>query len=158
VNEQTLTDTTVAPRLRRGLLWLAGLTIAGLAVELALERHWTQPVQLIAWAALAIAAGGLLLMLWSPSARQVQVARILAILVMVSALFGVWEHVESNWDAGPLDRNYSDTWDTLSSTNQWWLAITKTVGPSPVLAPGALAQVGLSILLATVRHPSLGKE
>ena len=77
---------------------------------------------------------------------------------MLSALYGVWEHVESNWDAGPLDRNYADTWDTLSSSSQWWLAITKTVGPSPVLAPGALAQVGLCILLATIRHPSLAKK
>lgn len=85
-------------------------------------------------------------------------ARILAVVVMCSALYGAWEHVESNWDAGPLDRNHTDTWDTLSSTSQWWLAITKTVGPSPVLAPGALAQVGPSILLATICHPSFAKK
>ena len=36
--------------LRKGLLAIAGLTTLGIAVELALERHWTQPVQLIAWA------------------------------------------------------------------------------------------------------------
>src|SRR5205807_1917424 len=48
-------------RVRRGLLWLAGLTSAGIAVELAVERHWTQPGQLIAWGALAQAAMAVLL-------------------------------------------------------------------------------------------------
>ncbi|MFN8540111.1 MAG: hypothetical protein U0232_21845 [Thermomicrobiales bacterium] len=38
---------------------------------------------------------------------------------------------------------------------QWWTAAREGVGPSPPLAPGALALVGLCILLATVRHPAL---
>jgi len=123
-----------APLLRRGLLGLAGLTILGLAVELAVERHWTQPLQLVAWAALAV--GGL----------------------AAALLLGIWEHIEGNHDAGGLDRNYMDTWDDLPSTTQWWLAISKTVGPSPPLAPGALAQVGLCVLLATLRHPALTRR
>ena len=54
-----VTADTAAPLLRRGLLWLAGLTIAALALELAIERHWTQPVQWIAWGALALAGASL---------------------------------------------------------------------------------------------------
>ncbi len=52
---------TASTVLRRGLLWLAALTSAGIGVELAADRHWTQPVQLIAWAALGAVALALLL-------------------------------------------------------------------------------------------------
>lgn len=151
---QTSPEAGAASLLRRGLLWLAGFTIAGLLVELAAERHWTQPTQLIAWAALGVGALAIGLALGRPSPARVRLARVLAIIVTLSALYGIWEHVESNWDAGPLDRNYMDTWDSLPATTQWWLAISKTVGPSPPLAPGALAQVGVCVLLATLRHPA----
>ena len=56
------TPTTAAAVLRRGILWLAALTTAGLVVELAAERHWTQPVQFVAWGAvIVILIGGFLL-------------------------------------------------------------------------------------------------
>jgi hypothetical protein len=35
-----------------------------------------------------------------------------------------------------------------------WAAATKTVGPAPTFAPGALAEAALLLLLATVRHPT----
>lgn len=89
------------------------------------------------------------------SPARVRLARVLAIAVMLVALYGIWEHVESNWHTGPLDRNDMVTWDNLPASTQWWLAASKTVGPSPVLAPGALAQIGLCVLLATLRHPAL---
>jgi hypothetical protein len=144
-----------APILRRGLLALGAVTIAGLTVELAVERHWTQPTQLIAWAALVVGAVAIGLVAWAPTRRAVLLGRILAIVVMLSGAYGVWEHIESNHDAGELDRNYSESWETLPAATRWWLAASKTVGPSPPLAPGALAQVGLCVVLATVRHPAL---
>ena len=90
-----------------------------------------------------------------PSRARLRIAQVLAVAVMLSAILGIWEHIESNHDAGSLDGNYQDTWDTLPASTQWWLAISKTVGPSPPLAPAALAQAGLCVLLATVRHPAL---
>ena len=93
-----------------------------------------------------------------PSAGKVRLARILAGVVMLSAVLGIWAHVESNYDAGPLDFRYTDSWDGLTDASRWWLALTKTVGPSPPLAPGALAQASLCVLLATLRHPALGRE
>jgi hypothetical protein len=45
-----------ADTLRRWLLGLAVFTSLGLIVELAAERHWTQPSQWIAWAAIAASA------------------------------------------------------------------------------------------------------
>jgi hypothetical protein len=143
-----------SPLLRRGLLWLAGLTSLGIAVELGLDRHWTQPIQLVAWVALGAIGVAIALLARAPSPSGVRVAQILAVVVVLMAALGIWEHVYANYDAGPLDYRYADTWDGLTEAGRWWLALTKTVGPSPPLAPGALAQAGLCVLLAAWRHPS----
>jgi hypothetical protein len=143
--------------MRRGLLWLAALTTLGLVIELAAERHWSQPIQLVAWGAVVAAAAATALLWGAPGTGQVRVARVVAVLLFVSAALGVWEHVESNYDAAPLDYRYADTWDSMSEPSRWWLALSKTVGPSPPLAPGALAQVGLCLMLASLRQPALGR-
>lgn len=144
--------------LRRGLLGLAILTMLGIAVELYTEHHWTKRPQLIAWAALALTALAIALLLGQPSARRVRVAQIIAAIVVVSAAVGVWQHIAANYDAAPLDRRYAQTWEGMSALSRWWLAARKGVGPSPPLAPGALAQAGLCVLLATVRHPAFRAE
>src|SRR5215213_5585840 len=102
-----------ASLLRVGLLALAALTTVALGIELAAERHWTQPVQLVAWAALVVLLLAVGLLLGRVSSGRVQAARLLAVLVVISAFFGIWEHVESNHDAGELDREYSARWETL---------------------------------------------
>ena len=146
---------TATRALRRGLLWLGGFTLAGISVELAVERHWTQPIMLLAWVAVVVAAGALILLARNPSAQQVRIARHLSTFVIAMAVVGIWRHVDGNFDAGSLDQEYAATWDTLSLAHRWWLAISKTVGPSPPLAPGALAQAAFCALLATMRHPAL---
>jgi hypothetical protein len=140
--------------LRRGLLALATLTMLGIAVELAIERHWTQPIQLVAWGAVGVLAVAIILLAWQPSATRVRVAQVLALLVIGSAALGIGEHVYANHDSGSLDQRYGQTWDTLPEPTQWWLAISKTVGPAPPFAPGALAEAGLAVLLASARHPA----
>ena len=86
-----------------------------------------------------------------------RLARILAGAVLICAVWGIWEHVYANYDAGPLDFRYADRWESLTEMSRWWLAVSKTVGPSPPLAAGALAQASLCVLLATLRHPALGE-
>jgi hypothetical protein len=151
----SLSHGAAAPVLRRGLLWVAALTTAGIAVDLAADRHWTQPMQLVAWGALAAIALAIVLVTRATSAARLRLARVLVVVVMFSALVGVWEHVASNYDAGELDFEYAGSWESRSEPARWWLAATKTVGPSPPLAPGALAQASLCVLLATLRHPVL---
>jgi hypothetical protein len=141
--------------LRRGLLWVAALTSVGIGVELAADRHWTQPIQLVAWGALAAIAVAIVLVASATSAAKVYLGRMLVVVVVLSAVWGIWEHVYSNYDAGELDFEYANTWANLSEPERWWLATTKTVGPAPPLAPAALAQAGLCVLLATLRHPEL---
>jgi hypothetical protein len=102
----TRSDQTT-PLLRRGLLWLGALTTLGTTVELAAERHWTQPIMWLAWAAVVAVAGALALLAGHPPAARVRLARILAAVVIAIALVGIGEHVYANFDAGGLDRDYA---------------------------------------------------
>jgi hypothetical protein len=55
-----------ASLLRGGLIAVSALTKVGLAGELAIERHWGSPTQLIAWAALVGLAVAIVLLLARP--------------------------------------------------------------------------------------------
>ena len=149
------TSTDVATTLRRGILALAAIGIAGTTVELVFLRHWSGATQLVVWPAMLLLVVGLWVVVRRPSVSGIRWARILSATVLVFAAVGIALHVRGNLEAGPLDRVYATTWDGLSSLEQWWLAITGGVGPAPVLAPGALSEIALMILLATVAHPAL---
>ncbi|HEY3336181.1 MAG TPA: hypothetical protein VGK16_13195 [Candidatus Limnocylindrales bacterium] len=141
--------------LRRGLLGLAALGLARTVLELAFLRHWSGATQLLVWPGVIALAAALLALVRHPSARAVRIARAMALVVVAIAVVGVGFHVLENLDAGPLDRAYAATWDRLIGLGQLWLATTGGVGPAPVLAPGALAEIALCLLLATLRHPAL---
>ncbi|GAA1388000.1 hypothetical protein [Catellatospora chokoriensis] len=147
--------TDTATNLRAGVLVLAAVAIAGTAVELATERHWNGVVQLVPWFALAALAASWVLTAWRPRPASLSAARVLAALVLLASLYGIWEHLESNLNAGWLDAVYSAGWESLSAGTRWWYAITKTVGAAPPLAPGILAQAALLVMLSTWRHPAM---
>ena len=144
-----LRRTDAATLVRHGLVALTAIGILAAAFELASERHWNGVEQLIPWIALAAlaAAVGLLLV---PGGRGVPAARVLAVLVLGASAYGVLDHVLVNYESGALDQRYVESWDTLPALQQWWLAVTKTVGPAPTLAPGVLGQSALLLLLASV--------
>jgi hypothetical protein len=132
---------------------LAAAGVVGTAIELALSRHWRSTVQLIPWAALAAVVVGLLLLAVRPRRGTMRVVRGLALAVVLTSAFGIFEHTLANYDAAPLDFRYTDRWATMSTTSKWWTAASQTVGPSPTLAPGVLAQSALCLLFATIGHP-----
>jgi hypothetical protein len=134
---------------RHGLVALTVIGILAAAFELATERHWNGIEQLIPWIALAVlaVAVGLLLV---PAGRGMPAARVLAVLVLGASAYGVLDHILVNYHSGALDQRYSASWDTLPAVQQWWLAVTKTVGPAPTLAPGVLGQSALLLILASV--------
>lgn len=140
--------------LRRGLVGLAALSSAATVTELLLLQHWGKLLELIPWFALILLVVAILLVA-RPSRRNVLIARVLGIAVLGIASVGVVVHVWSNYNAGPLDAQYMYEWPTLSEPLRWLLAATSTVGPSPTLAPMALAFSSLCLLLATARHPVL---
>ena len=143
-----------ATLLRWGILALAALGAAGAALELLLLKHWTTVgmvfgcVDVAACAvAIALAAGG--------ARRAVVAARWLAVVGFALAVIGVVLHVNGNWAAGPADGTLGAVWATLPLVERLWDAATGVVGKAPPLAPGALAETSLLVLLATVRHPAL---
>ncbi len=140
---------------RRGLIAIAVLTVGGTAVELGLERHWKSIEQGIAWLVVVTAAAAVLLVAVRVSRRGLIAARVLAVLVLGLSLFGVVQHVSANYEAGELDAVYGPRWPSLTESARWRAALLKDVGPAPILAAGALAQAGLLVLLATLRHPAL---
>jgi hypothetical protein len=134
---------------RHGLVALTVVGIFAAAFELATERHWNGIEQLIPWIALAVLAVAVGL-LFVPAGRGVPLARVLAVVVLGASMYGVLDHVLVNYESGVLDQRYSESWDTLPVGEQWWLAVTKTVGPAPTLAPGVLGQSALLLVLASV--------
>lgn len=140
-------DRSALRTVHRSLLTLAAVLGLGVLVELATARHWHGPEQLIAWAALALVAVGVAL-LARPTAALHRAGRILLAAVAGASLFGVWEHLGANLDAGPLDFRYATTWSDLPVARQWWLAVSGGVGASPPLVPLVLALVVALVLLA----------
>jgi hypothetical protein len=142
--------TSHAVVLRRGLLGLAGLGIVGTAMELVFLRHWSTATAAIVWIGIVALAIGFAVLLRAPNRRAISIVRAMAGLAFLVSLTGVGFHVAENLTAGPLDRLYAPIWDSMGPINQWWTAITGGVGPAPTLAPGALAEISLALLLATV--------
>ena len=148
------TSADPAALLRKALLVLAAVAVVGTAIDLATLRHWSKSIQLVPWfvlggLAIAIALAAI------PSPVTIRVARTIAIAAVLCAVFGVYEHVKSNYDVAPLDYRYTDRWPTMSSWSRWWAAANKSVGPSPPLAPAVLLYGSLCVLFATIRHPVL---
>lgn len=132
---------------RAALFALTVIGILATAFELASERHWNSPEQLIPWVALAVLTVATVLAALSARGTQL-ISRILVLGVLGASVYGVLDHVAANHHSGPLDQRYADTWESMPATQQWWYAATKTVGPAPTLAPGVLAQTSLLLLLA----------
>ncbi|MDA0634221.1 hypothetical protein OUY22_12410 [Nonomuraea sp. MCN248] len=131
-----------ATLIRRALAALTVIAVLGAGFELAVERHWRSATQLVPWAALGLLAVGVLLLLLN---RVSGVVRAIAAVVLAASAFGVFAHVSANMTVG----TFSGALDGVSAIGQWWQAFTKSVGDTPPLAPGMLAQAALLLLLAT---------
>ncbi len=145
----------LATTLRRGILALVGLGIAGTTIELVFLGHADSLLQALVWPGVAaLAAGAWLAARRAHDPRARTVVRALAAVALAVGLIGVGIHVWANLEAAPLDRDYEAVWATMPALEQWWLAITGGVGPAPTLAPGALVEIGLALLLATIQPRS----
>lgn len=141
--------------LRRAMLGLAAAGIVATVVELATLRHWTTTLQLIPWFVLGVLAVGVLIVALGGSRQMIHVVRFIALAAAIGGLYGLYVHVKANYDAAILDYHYTDRWPTMSLTSKLWAAGSGQVGPSPVMAPAVLTQIGFCLGLATFRHPKL---
>jgi len=146
-------EAILVARFRRGLLILASSAAAGTALELAMLRHWNDVDQLVPWATLVMLAAGIAIVAFSGARAAVLTGRAIGCGSAIAGVFGVYEHIASNCEAGPLDFCYADRWATMSMPARLWAAASGTVGPSPALAPAILALAGACLLLATIGQP-----
>ena len=141
-------------RFRQVLLGLAGATTVATALELAMLRHWDGFDQLIPWFILGVVGVTVVALAVRPAPLTVHSAPLVGLLAGAGGLYGALEHIHSNYESGPLDFRYANTWATMSATSKWWKAATGAVGPAPALAPMALGMAGACLALATIAHPA----
>jgi hypothetical protein len=138
---------TEAPsRIRRLILALIVLGAVGLVPELLLLKHYESALQLVPLGVLFLTLGTALLAWRRPDPRTLAAFRTIMWLCVIVGVVGVGLHAKGNLEWA-LERD-----DTLHG----WPLIWKILrGATPLLAPGALAQLGLLGLVYTHDHPAL---
>ena len=132
--------------LRRLLLLVVIVGAAGLLLELLLIEHWEPGWQL---APLVLLIGVLALAgaaLRRPRPALLRAFQAVLVLCVASGLLGVWLHLDGNLE---FEREMDAG---LAGGALLWEAVR---GATPLLAPGALLQLGLVGLLFAYRHPAL---
>ena len=119
-----------------GLVLLASL---GLAAELALLEHYGTFLRTLPFGVLALALGSGAAFAYRPGRSAVRVFRATMALLIATGLAGVWLHYDEN-AAFERELNPDATGFELV-----WLAVR---GATPLLAPGAMVQLGLLGLIA----------
>jgi hypothetical protein len=89
-----------------------------------------------------------------PDRLRVNLARMLGVVVIAGALFGVFKHIDGNYQDGASPQGYGVQWESMSGTERWWKAANGSVGGMAPLAPLALAFSGILVLGATLYHPA----
>jgi len=133
-------------RWRTLLFWVLVVGVIGILAELLLLGHDDDTLQFIP---LGLGAAYLLAFAWYGATRgrgAVLAVRVVSGLACVSAAVGIFLHYRANveWEL--------ETTPTMHGMELFREAIT---GSLPLLAPGAMLQLGLLGLLWSHRHPAL---
>ena len=134
---------------RRGLLLVLLIGLAGMEVELLLLKHTDGVWQLVPVVLIAMALVVLAFYAIAKNAGSIRALRLVMALFVVSGAVGAIQHFRGNVG---YER---DSNPSLSGLELYKSAM---MGSTPALAPGAMIQLGLIGLLFTYRHPSLGRS
>jgi hypothetical protein len=133
-------------RFRRLLLALVLLGVVGLTLELALLEHTESATQLLPFAVLVIGFLVAAKVAVSPTAVAVRIFQGVMLAFVASGLLGLVLHLRGNilfeLETDPSARGLDLVWRSLR-------------GGVPLLAPAAMAQIGLLGLVFAYRHPTL---
>ena len=140
----------VAGTLRGAMALLVAISILSVVVALAYERHWGDFWQLVPWATVVLSGLALAALVLRTSRATIRTARIVAVLVLVTALLGMWRHFDHNYYTAVLDQDYSDRWEEMSVVERVWTVANGSVGHVPVPAAGALVPVGVTLWMTTL--------
>ena len=132
--------------LRRLLLALIVFGTVGLLAELLLLEHWEPGWQLTPLVLLTTLLVLATLALRRPSAALVRAMRTVGIVCVLAGALGAWVHLDDN--VGSERRRNPE----LAGNALLWEGVR---GRAPLLAPGALLQLGLVGLLFAYRHPAV---
>jgi hypothetical protein len=135
-----------AAPIRRLLLAVVLLGMCGLALELFLLEHTESAWQWVPFAVLAagLASGGAVAV--RPTRAALHAFQAVMAIAVGAGLLGLYLHYTGNAEF-ELESDPS-----LRGLRLFWTSVR---GATPVLAPGALAQLGLLGLVHTFRHPGL---
>jgi hypothetical protein len=132
--------------IRRTLLALLLLGAVGLTLELLLLEHTESATQLIPLAILALGFVVAVAVTIRPTRRSLRLFQGVMLLFVAAGLLGVYLHVRGNilfeQETDPSARGLDLVWRSLR-------------GGIPMLAPAAMAQLGLLGLVFTLGHPAL---
>ena len=144
-----MTATRPQERWRVLILGLLAFALGGTGIELLLLGHYEEPQQ---WAPLVTMGLGMASAVWclvAPSRASLRVLRFAMVLLVLSALVGLWLHYRSNAEF---------ELEMYPGREGFELFKESLMGAIPALAPGALVQMGLMGWIATFRHPALFRE
>ena len=151
-NRSTLRKMSIAAipleqRLRFFYLGLAAFMCLGTIAELLLLDHTDGAVQLIPFFLSGLGFVTVLAVIFKPTKPVVWSMRLVMAVTILGSLFGMWEHLEGNFEFA------REIHSGLSGTQLLWQAMA---GANPLLAPGMLA-IGALIAIAASYYPAAQK-
>ena len=137
---------TLVSRYRTFLLVVSGFSCLFTVVELWLEEHTGSPSQLLPFILCALGAAVVAVALFRPGRNAIRALRIVMGVTLFGSLFGLYEHIEHNWEFAREIRPNATFSVLLNDTLH---------GGNPLLAPGILALAAILAIAATYFHPAL---
>ncbi|NMH99261.1 hypothetical protein [Pseudonocardia acidicola] len=142
---------------RCALVALSALGILGVVAEIGAPGR----LQTVPWVGVGLLAVATVLLVLPRRAKLLPLVRILALLVLGAAAFGVAEHLLAHPDPAGFDHQIGTYWASLSPLTRSWYG-GGAAGAATPLAPGMLGQAALLLLLATTgagsRFPRLRRS
>jgi hypothetical protein len=134
-------------RLRRFLLLLASLSLVATLIELWLEDHTQEALQLLPFVLCGAGLVAALAALLRPSRATLLVMRVVMVVLALGGLVGMGVHLLRNYEFAREIRPNAAAGEALVSALK---------GASPLFAPAALIFAALLALAATYYHPAFG--
>ena len=142
-------DGTLLATVRRILLFLVLLGVLGLLVELLLLEHTESATQLIPFGVLGAGLAVTAVVGIRPGRRSLRLFQLTMLLFIAAGVVGLFLHLRGNIgferETDPSARGLDLLWRSLH-------------GGVPLLAPAAMAQLGLVGLVFAYRHPALRRD
>ena len=144
------TSDAVLASLRRFLLVLLLLGLAGIGAELVALAHYEDSWQLVPLALIALAFVVIGWHVVDGGAATVRLFRIVMVMFVAAGIAGIVLHYRGNLEF-QLE---------IDPSQDYWTLFRKVIRAKapPALAPGAMAQLGLLGLVYAFRHPALGRR